>query len=64
MADIFYGVDREGTKEPRVTVDTSTTSDAIELRVAESADITKKDILNALEHIKRAIQIDETRSDL
>lgn len=64
MADIFYGVDRAGTKEPRVTIDTSTTSDAIELRVAQAADITKKDILLALKHITRAVQLDQTRSDL
>ena len=35
MADLFYGVDREGVGEPRVTIDTSTTSEAIELRVAQ-----------------------------
>lgn len=64
MADRFYGVDRAGTKEPRVTIDTSTTGDAIELRVLEGADITKKDILLALKHIERAIQSETGRADV
>lgn len=64
MPDIFYGVARDGDEEPRVTIDTSTTGDVIELRVEESADITKKDILRALTRIMAAVRTDATRSDL
>lgn len=63
MADIFYGTARGDTTAPHVTVDTSTTSLGIELRVLEGASITKKDILLGLERIRQMILIDETRSD-
>lgn len=64
MADIFYGVDREGVVEPRVTISASTTSEAIELRVAQAVNITKKDILRALTRIMAAVRTDDSRSDL
>ncbi len=64
MADRFYGVDREGTGEPRVTVDTSTTAKVIELRVLDGASITVKDIQRALVRISKAVSEDEGRDEL
>ena len=63
MADRFYGTDRDGVVAPRVTIDTSTTSKVIELRVATAAGITKKDVTRALVRLQKAILEDVTSDE-
>lgn len=52
MADRFYGVDRGQTA---ATVDSSTTGLDVELVVDDAVSLTKQEIINALEAIKKAI---------
>lgn len=52
MADRFYGVDRGQSK---ATVDTSTTGLDVEVTVDDAVGLTKKDIITALEAVKKAV---------
>ncbi len=53
MADHFYSVAVGDQADPNtVTVGTSTSSEAIELRVHDGSSITKLQVLNALETIE------------
>lgn len=52
MADRFYGVDRG---QDKATVDSSTTGLDVELTVDDAVGLSKKDIILALEEIKKAV---------
>lgn len=52
MADRFFGVDRGQTA---ATVDTSTTGLDVELVVDNAVSLSKKDIINSLEAIRKAV---------
>ncbi len=53
MADHFYSVLKGDPFDPNtVTVGTSTSSEAIELRVVDGASISKLDVLKALESLE------------
>lgn len=57
MADHFYSVVKgEGLNPANVTFGTTTSSEAIELRVLDGAGITKVDLMIALEAIEAYIQ--------
>lgn len=60
MADRFYGIAVGGKLPADVTEDASTTSAAIELRVADSAYTNKIDVLMALKGIEAYLQTVET----
>jgi hypothetical protein len=60
MADRFYGIAVGGQLPKDVTEDSSTTSAAIELRVADTAYTTKKHVLMALEGLVAYMQTKET----
>jgi|GEM_PF-3352351 len=56
MADWFYGVNRgQGVRPQDVTVGTSTGATDVELRVAQGASLTKKDVTNILKTIENFI---------
>lgn len=66
MADRYYGVSQG---EVKATVDTSTTSKDVELRVLQGAinsqrPQTKQNILDALEYIKQAVLADKSHDGL
>ena len=56
MADRFYGIDRG---QDRATVAASTTSLDVELVVDDAVGLTKKDIIIAIEDIKKAVLEDQ-----
>lgn len=60
MADVFYGVAVGGKLPTDVTEDTSTTSAAIELRVADSAYTNKLYVIEGLRAILHHLETVET----
>lgn len=56
MADFFYGVNRgKGVRPQDVTVGTATGGTDVELRVAQGASLTKKDVILILETLENFI---------
>lgn len=53
MADHYYGVSLGAMNDGDVTVDTSTTSSIIELRIEDGNSLTKLDVQNALSAIEQ-----------
>lgn len=59
MADHFYSVAYGDQAPHEVTVGTSTSGEAIELRVLDGTGISKKDLLKALETIGNKIAVSD-----